>query len=189
MVSGSLKARIFSPETNGGGSNTIEIIGTAGGFKFDRWQLMFGESTTPETFKPINPPALHQKVNETLLVWDVTAVPEATYTIRLEVVGKDNKTIHDQVVVFVDRSPPKVQNVRVRNWISTNNFLSVGMWATDDFSINSVSQRVLERVTAPFAQLEGNVSESGTHLFPLPDPWTIRFFHYRPQCRGARSRR
>ena len=175
MVSGSLKARISSPETNSGGSNTIEIIGTAGGFKFDRWQLMFGESTTPEAFKPINPLTLQQKVSETLLVWDVTAVPEATYTIRLEVVGKDNRTVHDQVVVFVDRTPPKVQNVRVRNWISTNNFLSVGMWATDDFSINSVSQRVLERVATPFAQLE-ETSASREHIFFLsPTPGQYGF--------------
>ena len=47
MVSSSLKARILSPETNGGGSKTIEIIGTAGGFKFDRWELMFGASRHP----------------------------------------------------------------------------------------------------------------------------------------------
>ena len=118
---------------------------------------------------------MHQKLNETLLVWDVTAVPEGMYTIRLEVIGKDDKTIHDQVVVFVDRSPPQVQNVRVRNWLSTDNFLSVGMWTTDDFSINSVSQRVLERVTVPFAQLE-ETSASREHIFFLsPTPGQYGF--------------
>ena len=49
MASSSLQARILSPETHSGGSNQIEFVGTAGGFKFDTWQLLYGPIGCPNS--------------------------------------------------------------------------------------------------------------------------------------------
>ena len=168
MASGSLQARILSPETNGGGSNAIEIVGTAGGFKFDTWQLLYGESTIPTTWFPINEPSPQQKANEMLAVWDASGVPEGIYTIRLEVIGKEGKTVKDQVVMSVDRTPTQVQNVRTRKWISGDSLVTVAMWSTDDFSINTLNQRLRGGggLTAPFSPLE-ETSASLEHIFFL----------------------
>ena len=166
MASGSLQARILSPETNSGGSNEIEIIGTAGGFKFDTWRLLYGASTVPGALQSINTLGHQQKVNETLLVWDTSRVPEGIYTIRLEVSGVDGKVMRDEVVVSVDRTPPQVRNVKVQNQISEGSFATVLTWSTDDFTINTLSQRAREGL-APFTPIEES-SASREHIFSLP---------------------
>lgn len=166
MASGSLQGRIFSPETNSGGSDRIEIIGTAGGFRFSTWQLMYGESRTPETFNPINIPSSQQKSDERLLEWDTSEVPEGIYTVRLEVIGSDEKVVHDEVVLSVDRTAPQVQNVKVRELISMDSFVTVITWSTDDFTINTLSQRARQGL-APFSPIEEN-SASREHVFSVP---------------------
>ncbi len=177
MASGALLARILSPETNSGGSNAIEIIGAAGGFKFDTWQLLYGKSTAPTAWLPINAPNRRQKANETVLVWDTSSVPEGIYTIRLEVVGVASSplsppraggsrgVVRDEVVVSIDRTPPKVQNVKARKWINGDGFITVITWSTDDFTINTLSQRAREAL-APFVPLEES-STSKEHIFSL----------------------
>ena len=165
MASSSLKAHILSPEAHSGGSNQIEIVGTAGGFKFDTWQLLYGPSTVPTAFQPINVSSQQQKINETLLVWETSSVAEGIYTVRLEVNSVGGKVLRDEVVVSVDRTPPQVQNVKVQNQITKDNYATVVSWSTDDFTINTLSQRTRE-ATAPFRPIEEN-SASQEHFFTL----------------------
>ena len=165
MASSSLRAHILSPETHSGGSNQIEFVGTAGGFKFDTWQLLYGLSAVPTAFQPINAPSQQQKTSESLLVWETSAVAEGLYTVRLEVSSVEGKLLRDEVVVSVDRTPPQVRNVKVQNQITKGNYATVVSWATDDFTINTLSQRVRE-ATAPFRPIEEN-SASREHFFSL----------------------
>ena len=165
MASGSLQAHILAPEAYSGGSNQIEIVGTAGGFKFDTWQLLYAPSTVPTAFQPINTPSQQQKTDETLLIWETSAVTEGIYTVRLEVNSVDGKVLRDEVVVSVDRTPPQVRNVKVQNQITKGSYATVVSWSTDDFTINTLSQRARE-ATAPFRPIEEN-SASREHFFSL----------------------
>ena len=165
MASSSLKAHILSPEAHSGGSNQIEVIGTAGGFKFDTWQLLYGPSAVPTAFQPIHAPSQQQKINETLLVWETSSVAEGIYTLRLEVNSVEGTVLRDEVVVSVDRTPPQVQNVTVQNQITRGNYVTIVSWSTDDFTINTLSQRARE-ATAPFRPIEEN-SASREHFFSL----------------------
>ena len=165
MASGTLKAHILSPAAHTGGSNQIEIVGTAGGFKFDTWQLLYGQSAVPAAFQPIGTPSQRQKIDETLLVWETSAVPEGIYTLRLEVNSVEGKVLRDEVVISVDRTPPQVQNVKVQNQITRGDYTTVVSWSTDDFTINTLSQRARE-ATAPFRPIEEN-SASQEHFFTL----------------------
>ena len=165
MASGSLKAHILSPETHSGGSNRIEFVGTAGGFKFETWQLLYGTSAVPTGFQPINTTSQQQKINETLLVWDTSAIAEGIYTVRLEVSSVEGKVLRDEVIVSVDRTPPQVRNVRVQNQITKGDYATVVSWSTDDFTVNTLSQRARE-ATAPFRPIEENAA-SREHFFSL----------------------
>ena len=166
MASSALQARILSPEANGGESNEIKVIGTAGGFKFDTWQLQYGESAVPTAWEPINTLSRQQRVNETLFVWETSTVPEGIYTIRLEVSREDGKAIRDEVVVAVDRTPPRIRNAQAREWIYRAGFTTVVTWSTDDFTIDTLSQRSREGL-APFAPIAEDTA-SREHIFSLP---------------------
>ena len=166
MASGSLQARILAPESNAGGSNEIEIIGSAGGLKFSTWQLMYGESPTPTRWFPINASSRQQKANERLLVWDTSDVPENIYSLRLEVFGEDGKVVRDEVIVSVDRTPPQLRNVKARELITRNGFTTFVTWSTDDFTINTLRQRARGR-RIPFSPLEES-GASNEHAFSFP---------------------
>ncbi len=145
LASSVLQARILSPETYSGGSsitNSIIFVGIAGGYKFKSWQLLYGHSSTPTTFVPMNEPISQQKISETLFVWDTRAgetnfeqgLAEGVYTVRLEVTGRDGSKAHDQVVLTIDRSPSEIYSVTSKETLYKNQSHTIISWATDDLT-------------------------------------------------------
>ena len=150
LASGVLQARIIEPETNSGGSDAITIVGTAGGYKFQSWQLSYGESTVPTEWTNFTQPEITQKISETLSVWDTTTVPEGIYTVRLIVTATDGYQTHDQVVVSVDRTPPQVISLTATETLYGERSLTIFTWATDDVTQNTLYYRRTGSL-APFA--------------------------------------
>ena len=177
LASSALQARILSPETHSGESSAIVFNGTAGGYKFKSWQLLYGHSSTPTTFAPINEPVSQQKSSETLFVWDIIAstmnfeqeaeqgVVEGVYTVRLEVTGRDGSKTHDQVVLTIDRSPAKIYSITAKETLYKNQSSTIISWATDDLTQGTFYYRRHGAVHR-FASIE----ESGLskeHIFSL----------------------
>ena len=152
LASGALQARILEPETNGGGSDAITIVGTAGGYKFQSWHLSYGQSTVPTEFIPYTQPANTQKIDETLEVWDTTTVPEGIYTVRLTVTATDGQQTYDQVVLSVDRTPPQIISLTATETLYGEQSLTIFTWATDDVTQNTLYYR-REGSLAPFAPI------------------------------------
>jgi subtilisin family serine protease len=165
LASSALQARIQLPQTNSGGSTSITFIGSAGGYKFKSWQLFYGSSAVPTTYVPFTDPVSTQKVAEQLVVWDITDVPEDIYTVRLVVTGRDGSQTHDQVVLTVDRTPPKIISVTATETLYGDKTATIFTWATDDVTRNTFYYRRSGQIT-PFASIE----ESGLakeHFFSL----------------------
>ncbi len=163
LGSGVLQARIHFPQTNSGGSTSITLIGTAGGYKFKSWQLFYGSSTTPTTYVPFTDPVSTQKVAEQLTVWDTTDIPEDVYTVRLVVTGRDGSQSHDQVVLTVDRTSPKIFSVTATEALYGDSSTTIFSWATDDVTRDTFYFRRSGQIT-PF----GSIEERGLgkeHLF------------------------
>lgn len=153
LASGVLQARIHLPQTNSGGSTSITFIGTAGGYKFESWQLSYGNSTTPTEFIEFTATEATLKFDEHLAVWDITNVPEGVYTVRLVVNGRDGSQTHDQVVVTVDRSPPKITSITATETIYGNGYTAIFSWVTDDITRNTFYLRHKGKI-APFSSIE-----------------------------------
>ena len=166
MASGAMQARIIEPETGSGGSNTIELIGTAGGFKFNTWQLMYGRSTTPTIWTAINPASSRQKTNERLLIWEIAEVPEGTYTVRLEATAKNGVIARDEVVLSVDRTPPIVRGIKARKQLSQGQFVVSFRWSTDDSTVGALNYRV-QKGLSPFSTVD-EAAAGKEHAFSLP---------------------
>ena len=152
FASGALQARILAPETNSGGADAITFVGNTGGYKFQSWQLSYGESTVPTEFTPFTQPATTQKIGETLAVWDTTTVPEGIYTVRLTATATDGHQTHDQVVLSVDRTPPQVISLTATETLYGERSLTLFTWATDDVTQNILYYR-RKGSLAPFAPI------------------------------------
>ncbi|MCY4402856.1 MAG: S8 family serine peptidase [Candidatus Poribacteria bacterium] len=153
LASGVLQARIHAPQTNSGGSHTITFFGTAGGYKFEHWQMLYGSSTIPTSFEPITDTITAQKITEQLVVWDTTNVPEDVYTVRLVVTGRDGTQTHDQVVVTVDRTPSDITSITAIESLYGNESITIFTWATDDVTRSTFYYRHIDRIS-PFASIE-----------------------------------
>lgn len=153
LSSGIMQARIHLPQTNSGGANSITFIGTAGGYKFDHWQLLYGSSTVPTTFEPFIDPVTSPKVSEHLATWDTSTIPEDVYTVRLVVTGRDGTQTHDQVVVTVDRSPSDIFSITATEALYGNSSTSVFSWATDDITRCTFYYRQSDGISS-FAPIE-----------------------------------
>ena len=162
FASGALQARILAPETNSGGSDAITIVGTVGGYKFHAWQLSYGESTVPTEFTAFTESSDTQKIAETLAVWDTTTVPEGIYTVRLTTTATDGIQVHDQVVLSVDRTPPKIISLTATATLYGERPLTIFTWATDDITQNTLYYR-RKGSLAPFAPIE--TTDLGTEHF------------------------
>ena len=150
LATGVLQARILGPETNSGGADSITVIGTAGGYKFQSWHLSYGASTVPTEFTPFTEPSVTQKIGETLAVWDTTTVPEDIYTVRLTTTATDGQETHDQVVLSVDRTPPQIVGLTATETLYGERGLTAFTWATDDVTQNTLYYR-RKGSLAPFA--------------------------------------
>ena len=165
LSSGVMQARIHLPQTNSGGANSITFIGTAGGYKFEKWQLMYGSSSVPITFTPLTDPIATPKVTEHLATWDTSTIPEDVYTVRLVVTGRDGTQTHDQVVLTVDRSPPDIFSVTANEALYGNSSTSIFSWVTDDITRCTFYYRQSDRISSFAAIEERQLGKE--HLFSL----------------------
>lgn len=165
LSSGVMQARIHLPQTNSGGSNSITFVGTAGGYKFDNWQLLYGSSTVPTSFEPFTETITTPKAGELLATWDTTTIPEDVYTVRLVVTGRDETQTHDQVVVTVDRSPPNIFSITATEALYGNNSTSVFSWATDDITRSTFYYRKSDKLSSFVPIEERQLGKE--HLFSL----------------------
>ena len=175
FASGALQARILSPETNSGGADSITIIGTTGGYKFHSWQLSYGESTVPTEFTAFTESSDTQKIAETLAVWDMTTVPEGIYTVRLTTTATDGKQVHDQVVLSVDRTPPKIISLTATDTLYGERPITIFTWATDDVTQNALYYR-RKGSLAPFAPIETTDLGTEHFMFLGLDRGTYQFY-------------
>jgi len=180
-ASGSLIARIQSPENDSGGDKFIDIIGSAAGYKFAGYRLLYGESTVPESWTPVRSSAIHcasngdessyykplytcQKLNEKLARWDTSTLKEGIYSIRLEVLDVEDNIVRDEVIVAIDHSAPKITDVRAEVWLNGNHYTTAILWHTDDVTYGDVYYRRVMGL-APFAPLNTGFTGDKQLLF------------------------
>ncbi len=186
LGSGVLQARIHAPQTNSGGSNSITLIGTAGGYKFQQWQLFYGSSNVPTSFEPITDAITVQKVTEQLVIWDTTNVPEDVYTVRLVVTSRDGAQTHDQVVLTVDRTPPDITSITAIETLYGNESTTLFTWTTDDVTRSTFYYRHIGRIT-PFSSIEERALGK-EHFFSLGlETGTYQFYIAAQNTVGLKS--
>ena len=105
---------ISSPDHDSGFSgDRLEITGSAVSSLFDSysvWYRIDRDGDDPQ-WQPIAGPFDAQKKNEVLATWDVAALADTAYILRLEVALKNGQSIEDRRRVFIDRSEPIVERI------------------------------------------------------------------------------
>lgn len=107
------EAVLATPGHNDGvATDELVITGTVIDPYFESYSLEYAmgtEDLIPGDWQPLQPKQLAQRWRDTLAVWDLRALPDAAYTIRLRVSLRNGRTLEDRRRLFVDRTAPTVQ--------------------------------------------------------------------------------
>lgn len=126
-------ARIAWPRLDQGiPGGSVPVIGTAAGVFMHAYELSYGTGVDPTLWHPLIRVQSRQVIDDTLGVWDVAALPDTQYTLRLSVENADGGVVAQLVRVFVDRTPPHIAEVVQTPMIEEGYFATLLSFVTDD---------------------------------------------------------
>ncbi len=134
--------RITAPRTDfATNAQQISIVGTAASPVMRGYRLEYGVGVNPTRWNAITTSAQGQAVAETLAVWDINALPDTTYTLRLAAESDKGVTLDDRVVLHIDRTAPLFLGAGLVPSVDGTAYgIGVG-FLTDDVTIGKVWYR------------------------------------------------
>ncbi len=134
--------RITSPATDAAtNAGSLVVLGTATSPVMTGYRMMYGMGANPQRWNDITPDIPAQVVADTLCVWNISALPDTTYTLRLAAVSDKGTTLDDRVVVHIDRTPPEIRGAVLVPALDGNAYgVSVG-FITDEPTLGKVWYR------------------------------------------------
>ncbi|MBN1350479.1 S8 family serine peptidase [candidate division KSB1 bacterium] len=126
-------ASITLPRMDQGlGGDRVQIVGTAAGPLLDYYELAYGVGDKPENYTLFHSMKHSQIIEDTLGVWDISALEDTLYTLRLSVVSKNFTTVEDKIICSIDHTAPLISNVNITGMIDGNAHSALIEFITDD---------------------------------------------------------
>ncbi len=136
-------ATLISPSTQSGICSASEpIIGTATAPDMDHYVLSYGTGEAPDKMIPFHESTDHI-VADTLGWWNLSGLPDTVYTLELKLVNKDLSDIVQRAIVYLDRSAPALDSLKVIPMIFDNHSGYLLELKTDDKTIATLHYRPL----------------------------------------------
>ncbi len=100
---------LISPSMDAGfAGEEIAVIATATSAFSERIELSYGAGDNPETWFPVAELKNEQIVEDTLALWDVSALEDTTWTLRLQLFTRDGRVFEDKNRIILDRTAPRL---------------------------------------------------------------------------------
>ncbi|MGH7494397.1 MAG: S8 family serine peptidase [bacterium] len=133
------RAEIHSPAMDAGiaaipGHDHVVIRGTALGAALTRYELSYAAEDYPFEWHVINRSAGRQVLADSLGIWSLQSLPDGSYTLRLVVEHRNGPNVEDKTRVFVDRTPPHLDQLQMMPMIDGNRHSVLIAFETDDLS-------------------------------------------------------
>lgn len=135
--------RILSPRTDAGtNAQDVVVIGTVASPLMTGYRVMYGVGVNPQRWTDITADVPRQVIADTLCRWDVSALADTTYTLRLAALTDKGITLDDRVVLHLDRTPPVIESALLVPALDGPAFgVSVG-FITDEATLGKVWYRL-----------------------------------------------
>ena len=149
------RAEILSPAMDDGfAGSQLTIRGTAIGAFLANYVIDYGFGNDPMLWLPITTVSGKQVLQDSLGEWNVANLPDSTYTLRLMVNNQNGTSTQDKVRFFLDRTPPRITDLRTTPMIDGNRHSVLIEFRTDDLTKSTLLLR--RRGTTTFAERQLN---------------------------------
>ncbi|MCZ7555238.1 MAG: S8 family serine peptidase [Bacteroidia bacterium] len=134
--------RITSPRTDAAtNASSIVVLGTAASPVMSGYKMQYGMGVNPLRWTDITGVIPRQLVDDTLCVWNISSLPDTTYTLRLAALSDKGNSLDDRIVVHIDRTPPEILGALLVPALDGNAYgVSVG-FTTDEPTLGKVWYR------------------------------------------------
>lgn len=143
------------------GEETVPVVGTSLNASLDSYSVYYAEGTRnlderPNPWIKLEGPVETRVHRDTLTTWDLSALDEGEYTLRLATTLTDGRTVEDRRRVIVDRTPPEADAQFVGAGRVENQWGILADVATDD----TVQSRMEVRIRGTEYVVEGEFESS-----------------------------
>ncbi|MDZ7337162.1 MAG: S8 family serine peptidase [candidate division KSB1 bacterium] len=153
----------------GAAGGSIPIIGTAAGVFMRSYELSYGTGVDPEEWHPFLKVHGRQVIDDTLGVWDVSALPDTQYMVRVTAENADGSTVSQALRVFIDRTPPRISAITQTPMIEEDFLGCLVSFLTDELC-DAQLQCVLPSGASKLVRLAYQTAEHRVFLTPQMVP-------------------
>jgi hypothetical protein len=129
-------ARITSPHTDDGMSSDFTVHGQAWGADFEHWYLSWGTGENPEQWIPVSS-GMERAFGDSLGTVPLPAI-DTVIVLRLELYGSSGAISIDHTHLFVQRSAPRIDSLKVRRMLDYDTYGDLVQVWTNQYSGASV---------------------------------------------------
>jgi len=112
----------------------LAIIGTIMHPDIHSFELYYGLGNNPSTWQLLRSEEGRQIVQDTLTVFDLSNLPDTTITLRLHLKLIQQADDETRVQFSLDRSPPTIENLKIRQLLDGPNSASLVSFSSDDIT-------------------------------------------------------
>ncbi len=130
------RCEIHAPEMDAGfdGSTSLVVRGTVLGAFLKEYELSFGAGDNPAEWQVIASGMTRQVLDDSLGLWQVQALSDGIYTLRLAAHQQNGRTHEDKIRIFLDHTPPQIDQIKTTPMIDGKHHSVLIEFATDDLS-------------------------------------------------------
>ncbi len=132
-------AKINSPATNSGFTDSLTLYATAAGALMEYFSIFIGIGNNPQTWQMVYGPDSAQKIADSIIT--IRNLEDGSYTLRLAVQNKDRTTIEDRARIIIDHSPPLIFNAKILKMTDASQYGYLVAFDTDDYCSSELLYR------------------------------------------------
>jgi subtilisin family serine protease len=131
--------RITSPATDyATDAAGVAVFGTAASPLMRGYTLQYGIGVNPSRWFPLTEARNRQVIDEQLAVWDISSLPDSSYTIRLSAESEKGISLEDRVVIQIDRTPPLIRGALLIPAVEGASYGISAGFTTDDVTLGKL---------------------------------------------------
>ena len=132
-------ARIYNPYQDFFAvDNNIEFVVSAASTFFSSYSLFYGTGENPSAFTPLLYNQQSQIISDTVFKWNISNLPDTSYTLRLAVNANNERTIEHRQVIFKDNSTPAFTDYQTGEMINKDNYSCLVLFGTDKKTLGRI---------------------------------------------------
>lgn len=150
-------ARIHNPFqdfTSSGGS--VPVVISAASPLFVSYSVYYGTGQNPSQWIPLTENTGSQALEDTVMQWNMSQLPDTSFTLRLAINSNSGRTIEHRMIIFKDSLPPAFTDIAFGTVIDKDNYSELIIFGTDKRTLGKIHYK-RRNVSEPYRYVLADV--------------------------------